>query len=522
MNDLEISPAYEKFNIFNSDYEIKNSVPLATLRQFDWMNYDRDISSTTLETNRPIHGNNSLRVDLKESQKVGWNILSTDYIPIIDNRYYNASLDVSARDVKDLHSRILYFDKKKEDMSGAADFIFEGKDGTFQDTFSDSILPPIGAKYLKLQVLTKSDNSKASSFLLDNVKIEEIVIPNTVFKTIFDKNLVEDRENQNQNFDFLEGEHKINSTHNMLVTKAFPVKENLLYNYTATVKNGNVPNHSVIATFRSSGDVVENSSRYGNNASNGRVLSLSPGSEIETTLEILKPSNYTIAVRAKTCQTCTFIKLEVDGSKYNNNFSALTNISNISLKDNISGLNWLTSNPTYLKQGTYKFRIYSDSQTDLDSIVLYPSNAESSANRSKEHNGTLDLFKQVSSAAQITGYEKINPTKHILSIKNATRPYIISFAESYDPLWTTYSIDNQSNKSNNFGTESIPIYGVVNGFYVNKTGDYTLVIQYEPQEWFVQGTMISTILIVLISIGIYLFVKRKTIAKLLKIVIHRR
>jgi len=121
---------------------------------------------------------------------------------------------------------------------------------------------------------------------------------------------------------------------------------------------------------------------------------------------------------------------EVDGSKYNNNFSALTNISNISLKDNISGLNWFTSNPTYLKQGTYKFRIYSDSQTDLDSIVLYPSNAESSANRSKEHNETLELFKQVSSPVQITGYQKINPTKHILSIKNATRPYIISFAES--------------------------------------------------------------------------------------------
>jgi hypothetical protein len=62
----------------------------------------------------------------------------------------------------------------------------------------------------------------------------------------------------------------------------------------------------------------------------------------------------------------------------------------------------------------------------------------------------------------------------------------------------------------------------VNGFYVNKTGDYTLFIEYEPQKWFVQGATISTISIVLISIGIYLFVKRKAMAKLLKIVIHRR
>jgi hypothetical protein len=135
----------------------------------------QSLLSTSLESNGPVSGNNSLRVDLKQGNKIGWNILSTDYIPIDDEAYYNASLDISAKDVKQLHSRILYFDSDLKGMTKATDFVFKGKDGTFQDTFSSSILPPKGAKYLKYQVLTMSTNEKPSSYLLDNVKLDEII-----------------------------------------------------------------------------------------------------------------------------------------------------------------------------------------------------------------------------------------------------------------------------------------------------------------------------------------------------------
>lgn len=47
------------------DFERKDiSVPLATIRQLEWINYDDDLFSTSLDINRPIHGNNFLRVDL--------------------------------------------------------------------------------------------------------------------------------------------------------------------------------------------------------------------------------------------------------------------------------------------------------------------------------------------------------------------------------------------------------------------------------------------------------------------------
>ena len=136
IKNVEITPAYRKYNVFTSDFERKkNSVPLATLRHSDWLNYDRDLVSTSTETNMPLAGKESLRVDLKQGDKVGWNTLSTDLISIDDEAYYNASLEVSAKDVKQFHSRILYFDSKKNEMD-EVQYILDGKDGTFEDTFN--------------------------------------------------------------------------------------------------------------------------------------------------------------------------------------------------------------------------------------------------------------------------------------------------------------------------------------------------------------------------------------------------
>ena len=76
---------------------------------------------------------------------------------------------------------------------------------------------------------------------------------------------------------------------------------------------------------------------------------------------------------------------------------------------------------------------------------------------------------------------------------------MISFAEAYDPLWVAYSNDD-NNPGNNFKTSSLPLYSVVNGFYINKTGNYTLTIEYQPQKWFIQGGTISIVTVIIILI----------------------
>jgi hypothetical protein len=207
---------------------------------------------------------------------------------------------------------------------------------------------------------------------------------------------------------------------------------------------------------------------------------------------------------------------ENDGQDGNNkvnedNSNTTIKTSNISLKNNMSGAKWLWlyPNSTYpLKKGAYQLKIYSDGQADLDSVVLYSVDSDNFSNTNKE-NKNLVFNPKFSSPAQIADYKKINPTKHILKIENATRPFMISFAEAYDPLWVAYSNDD-NNPGNNIKTSSLPLYSVVNGFYINKTGNYTLTIEYQPQKWFVQGGIISVITVIAI-LTIYI-VRHKIIA----------
>jgi len=319
INDLQIVPAYEKYNVFTSDFERKEgvSIPLATLRNFEWLNYDKAFLSTTLERNKPIYGNNSLRVDLEEGDRAGWNTISTDFIPIDDNAYYNASLYISAKDVKQLHSKIIYFDSNKKQIRGVTDYVFNGRDGTFEDAYSSSILPPRGAKYLKIEILEMGDNPIPSSYILDNVRLDEIIIPDASFGIESSERFKrEDVKNQNLttnvNNDSLEKQIvRDNSTHYLVASKPFPLKENHIYNYKMTVEGENMNSLTARASFKNSDDVVENSTIYGANASNGKILSLGAGSELSTNLEILKPSNYSIALRVKTCETCTFLRMKI-------------------------------------------------------------------------------------------------------------------------------------------------------------------------------------------------------------------
>ena len=81
---------------------------------------------------------------------------------------------------------------------------------------------------------------------------------------------------------------------------------------------------------------------------------------------------------------------------------------------------------------------------------------------------------------------------------------MLSFAESYDPLWVAYD-KNKSIKVN-----SIPLYSVINGFYINKTGNYELTIEYTPQRYFYVGSIISiTTLILLLGYLIYDHLKNR-------------
>jgi hypothetical protein len=376
-------------------------------------------------------------------------------------------------------------------------------------------------------------------------------------------------------------------------TKPIPVIHNSLYNFSISLKGGQAeeaslaksakpgnaylnnkypsPTVGLIAHFTNTSDVIENSTKYGQNASAGRVLTLSPESQIYTNVDILKPANYTVALRANTCkESCSFLRVAIqnkdnnsivrtetislkqdanytntksvsDEDKINNNSNNVKNKDYDSDKYNEGELKWVYLNRSvYLDQGKYEIKIYSGSKSkiDLDSVAVYSNNDNDNKNNSpsifyadKKGNDTSDdvfSLKTESSPAYLAGYKKINPTKYEVKIENATRPYMMSLAETYDPLWmASYYYDTKddvsdnsssggssgsssSNNNNNNNIKkiaSIPLYSIINGFYINKTGDYTLTIEYEPQRWFIWAGIISiTALILSVT---FLYYKKK-------------
>ncbi|ASJ16061.1 hypothetical protein A3L04_02680 [Thermococcus chitonophagus] len=115
----------------------------------------------------------------------------------------------------------------------------------------------------------------------------------------------------------------------------------------------------------------------------------------------------------------------------------------------------------------------------LDVVWLY------SVNTPKE---TLeDLFIVNGIPATVKNYTRINPTLWRVKVY-ATKPFFLTFAEAYDPLWEArvYKDGKLVEK-----VKPVPVYGVINGFWINQTGNLTIILRYIPQDWFERGLVIS-------------------------------
>lgn len=69
---------------------------------------------------------------------------------------------------------------------------------------------------------------------------------------------------------------------------------------------------------------------------------------------------------------------------------------------------------------------------------------------------------------------------------------MLVFPETYHRGWVASS----QSPTGNYQTNSIPLYGGINGFYINKTGKFILDIEFEPQKWFYYGFAVSLISVV--------------------------
>src|SRR3990167_351062 len=87
--------------------------------------------------------------------------------------------------------------------------------------------------------------------------------------------------------------------------------------------------------------------------------------------------------------------------------------------------------------------------------------------------------ENTSTISAVVSYERINPTKYLVTISNLKEPVFLVFSESYNKLW---KINDMS---------PLPVYSLLNGFRIEKEGEYA--VEFQPQKYVLPGMVISVL-----------------------------
>ena len=228
--------------------------------------------------------------------------------------------------------------------------------------------------------------------------------------------------------------------------------------------------------------------KYGVDASNGAVLELNQTSKVYNEIEFLNTGNYTLAIRSK------------------GNLHITLNEKTYSVSSET--LEWTYIGPIYLEGGTYAIDITSTSASsnpsDLDVVWLYST---------QDSDETLeDVFAEESSV-DVISFQEVDSTRYVVSV-NASEPFLLCFAEAYDPLWVASVNGGQ--------IASVSVFSVINGFWIDHAGVLEITIEYAPQEWFVYGAVGSVAaMVVCVLYFVYVWIKRNAVWKWIQALLNR-
>jgi len=145
--------------------------------------------------------------------------------------------------------------------------------------------------------------------------------------------------------------------------------------------------------------------------------------------------------------------------------------------DNASDSEYRYIGPINLTQDPQKI-ILVPTNVKIDDVFVY----EISEKDSKTP--TLDEIFKGEMLPFIVNYNRVNPAEIIATV-NASKPFILSFAEGYHIFW-------------NANFPKVPLNSIINGFLINKTGCYTVRIEFGPEKYFRLGIALSSLSLVLI------------------------
>jgi len=149
---------------------------------------------------------------------------------------------------------------------------------------------------------------------------------------------------------------------------------------------------------------------------------------------------------------------------------------------NLSTTTWFELGSAQLSVGEHNITAFALGNITLDEIGIYSASANVPT--------IDDVFNSDLSAPSVT-YEQINPCKYIAHV-NCTSPFLLEFSESYNPLWKAYVDDKE--------IPSIIVDSLANGFFINRTGSFDVVLYFTGQDIANIGLVISGSGIILIIV----------------------
>jgi len=206
---------------------------------------------------------------------------------------------------------------------------------------------------------------------------------------------------------------------------------------------------------------------FGGEASNGKVLKIEEDGRAWTPIEIQRNGNYTLALRMMYGENYGNLVIQID----NRTYETPQGIGN--------GLDWLYIHDIQLERGFYNVSLHPKlpsiemESPAIDLMLLYSTESSETPE---------DVFAPREAPARVIENKKIDLTRRIVRVE-AKKPFMLAFAEQYDPLWTA-TVDGEE-------IRSIPLYSIINGFWINRTGKLEITIEFQPQRWFYYGLTIT-------------------------------
>ncbi len=216
------------------------------------------------------------------------------------------------------------------------------------------------------------------------------------------------------------------------------------------------------------------------NASNGYVLYFSTSGKMEKSIFIPRTGKYILMIES------------IDGPEYGNITVGIddSNYHFIECNSSYTKFSQHQFGPFSLDVGYHKITVYG-SDAYLDKLILfslYPNEGSTSLG---------DVFSV--EKAPLLNYTQTGLNKFLLQVKSEV-PVLIVFTEAYNPLWKAH-IESQ-------GIKSIITNSFSNGFYIEKTGEYDVTIEFEGQQVSDVGWAISVTTLVVLPVFFVIWRKK--------------